>query len=228
MGNGDYKVGEKLKNWHPVERPREKLLKYGPELLKNEELLAIILRTGTKKYPVLKLAENIINTYGEKLPALGVSDFEKIPGLGRVRAIELVACFELTKRLYGKKKHQIYLTPKDIWNELIDIRARPKEYFVIFYLDSRNQEIKREVISVGTLNSSLVHPREVFEPAIRCLSAQIILAHNHPSGSPQPSEDDIAITNRLKKVGEIVGIEVTDHVIVSSESFYSFREHQLI
>ena len=229
MGSNDYRVGEKIKNWHPLERPREKLLQYGPERLSNQELLTIILRSGRKHYPVVKLAEQILKTFPEeKLLETPIEELRKVPGLGSVQALELVAVFELAKRLLGKKQNKIYLSPKDIYNELIDFRQRKKEYFVAFYLDTRNQEIRREVISVGTLNASLVHPREVFEPAIRYLSAQIILAHNHPSGDPQPSEDDIAITERLKKAGQIIGIEIIDHIIVTSQTYYSFKEHQLI
>jgi DNA repair protein RadC len=130
--------------------------------------------------------------------------------------------------LLKDKKAQIYLTPKEIWEELRDLRNHKKEHFVIFYLDSRNQEIKREVISIGSLNANLVHPREVFEPAVRNLAAQIILAHNHPSDDPTPSEDDLEITKRLIEAGKILGIEVIDHIIVTKNNFYSFKEKDLI
>lgn len=145
-----------------------------------------------------------------------------------MKACEIVACFELGKRLLQRKQAEIYLKPKDVWDELKDLRSHKKEHFVIFYLDSRNQEIKREVISIGSLNTNLVHPREVFEPAVRNLAAQIILAHNHPSGDPEPSEDDLEITKKLVESGKILGIEVVDHIIVTKNGFLSFKEKGLI
>jgi len=137
-------------------------------------------------------------------------------------------CLKIRKRKFKDKKAEIYLKPKEIWEELKDLRDHKKEHFVIFYLDSRNQEIKREIISVGSLNANLVHPREVFEPAVRHLAAQVILAHNHPSGDPEPSEDDLEITKRLTESGKILGIEVVDHIIVVKNGFLSFKEKNLI
>lgn len=126
------------------------------------------------------------------------------------------------------KKSSLIISPKDVWNELKDIRDNKKEHFVVFYLDSRNQEIKREIISVGSLNANLVHPREVFEPAIRNLAAQIVIAHNHPSGDTDPSEDDLEITKRLVAAGKILGIDILDHVIVSKIGHFSFKDRGLI
>jgi len=134
----------------------------------------------------------------------------------------------LGKRLLKDKRAQIYLTPKDIWEELKDVRDHKKEHFIIFYLDSRNQEIKREVISIGSLNTSVVHPREVFEPAVRNYAAHIIVAHNHPSGEPDPSKDDLELTERLLEAGKILGIEVLDHIIVARNGYLSFKEKGLI
>ena len=126
------------------------------------------------------------------------------------------------------KKTSIFLSPKDVFDRLADLRDRKKEYFFIFYLDSRNQEIERKVISVGSLNANLVHPREVFEPAVKNLAAQVILAHNHPSGDPEPSEDDLEINKRLVEAGKILGIEIIDHIIVSKNAFFSFKDKGLI
>jgi len=148
--------------------------------------------------------------------------------LGAAKACEIVACFELGRRFLQNKKSRIYLTPKDVWNELKDIRDNKKEHFVIFFLDARNQEIKREIISVGSLNANLVHPREVFEPAVRHLAAQIILAHNHPAGDAEPSEDDLKITKRLSEAGKILDIELIDHIIVTKNNYFSFKENNLI
>lgn len=219
----------KIKDLPKILRPREKLLRYGPNKLSNSELLAILLRTGQKGRNVVDLAKKILQKYGaQNLPNLDIKKLKQFPGIGPVKACEIVACFELGKRLLQRKQAQIYLKPKDVWNELKDLRSHKKEHFVIFYLDTRNQEIKREVISIGSLNANLVHPREVFEPAIKHSAAQIILSHNHPSGDPSPSKDDLEITDRLVKAGKILGIEVIDHIIVTKSGFLSFREKSLI
>ena len=223
------KAKKTIKELPKVERPREKLIQYGPEKLSNSELLAIVLRSGTKDENVVELANKILKRFNSnELPNLSFDDLKDYPGLGPAKACEIVACFELGKRLLKDKKAQIYLKPKEIWEELKDLRDHKKEHFVIFYLDSRNQEIKREIISVGSLNANLVHPREVFEPAVRNLAAQIILAHNHPSDDPEPSEDDLEITKRLVESGKILGIEIVDHIIVVKNGFLSFKEKNLI
>jgi len=219
----------KIKDLPKVERPREKLMQYGPEKLSNSELLAILLRSGKKGENVIELANKILKRFSkDELPNLTFNDLKDYSGVGPAKACEIIACFELGKRLLKDKKAEIYLKPKEIWEELKDLRDHKKEHFVIFYLDSRNQEIKREIISVGSLNANLVHPREVFEPAVRHLAAQIILAHNHPSGDPEPSEDDLEITKRLTESGKILGIEVVDHIIITKTGFISFKEKKLI
>jgi len=223
------KVKNIIKSIPKIDRPREKLIQYGPEKLSNSELLALLLRSGNKDVNAIELAGKILKKFGaKKLPDLIFKDLKKIPGLGPAKACEIVACFELGKRLLKDKKAQIFLTPKEVWEELKDIKNHKKEHFVIFYLDSRNQEIKRETISIGSLNANLVHPREVFEPAVRNLAAQIILAHNHPSGDPTPSEDDLEITKKLIESGKILGIEIIDHIIVAKNDFFSFKERKLI
>lgn len=219
----------KLKDKPKIEWPREKLEKYGPGKLSNADLLAIILRSGKKGQNVISLASKILNKFGDReLAKAGLEDLKKHPGLGPAKACEIIACFELGRRLLNGKKTQIYLSPKDVWNELREIREHKKEHFMIFYLDTRNQEIKRETISIGSLNASLVHPREVFEPAIRNLAAQIILAHNHPSGDPEPSDNDLEITRTLVKGGKILGIAVVDHIIVTKDKFLSFKGRKLM
>ena len=215
----------KIKDLPKIERPREKLEKYGPEKLSNSELLAILLRTGGKGINVIELARKILGKFsGSGLAKADIKELKNTFGLGAAKACEILACFELSKRLLQNKKSQIYLTPKDVWQELKDLRDNKKEHFVIFFLDARNQEIKREIISVGSLNANLVHPREVFEPAVRYLAAQVILSHNHPSGDTEPSEDDKQITKRLAAAGKILGIEVIDHIIVAKDEFTSLKE----
>lgn len=219
----------KIKDLPKIDRPREKLEKYGPERLSNSELLAILLRTGGENINVVELSKKILGKFsGNGLTKANVKDLKNTFGLGTAKACEIIACFELGRRLLQNKKAALILSPKDVWEELKDIRGNKKEHFVVFFLDARNQEIKREIISIGSLNANLVHPREVFEPAVRYLAAQIIVAHNHPSGDPEPSEDDITITKRLVEAGKIMGIEITDHIIVSKNNFFSFKDRKLI
>ena len=218
-----------IKEMAVADRPREKLIKYGPEKLNNSELLATILGTGVKGENAVELANRILKRFsGNQLALLSAEDLDQAIGLGPAKACEIVACFELGKRLLKNKKSELFLSPKDVWDELKEIRNHKKEHFVIFYLDTRNQEIKREVISVGTLNANLVHPREVFEPAIQNHCAQIIVAHNHPSGDPEPSEEDLLITKRLVEAGKILGIDLLDHIIVARDSYLSFKEKNLL
>lgn len=215
----------KLLDVAKIERPREKLEKYGPSKLSNSELLAILMRTGGKGLNVVEMSEKILQKFSAKgLPSAAFSELKNTFGLGPAKACEIIACFELGRRLLKDKKFALLLTPEDVFKELKDIRDHKKEHFVIFYLNAHNQEIKRDIISVGTLTANLVHPREVFEPAVSHLAAQIIIAHNHPSGNVEPSAEDIAVTKRLVEAGKILGIEIVDHVIVSQTGFTSLRE----
>jgi DNA repair protein RadC len=214
----------KLKDISKVDRPREKLEKYGPEKLTSPELLAILLRTGTKDCNVLELSKKILQKFPtEKLLNASIKELSEIHGLGKVKACEIIACLELGKRILKGKKSTLILSPKDVWENCQDIRDHKKEHFVVFFLDTRNQQIQREIISIGTLNANLVHPREVFEPAILHNAAQIIVCHNHPSGNPEPSDEDLAITRRLQEAGKILGIEVLDHVVVTKTTFLSIK-----
>ncbi|MBI3420446.1 MAG: DNA repair protein RadC [Candidatus Sungbacteria bacterium] len=219
----------KLKSLTPVERPREKLARYGPGKLSNTELLAILLHTGNKKMNVLELAGGILKRFGNgKLHSATLQQLQLVSGLGSAKASEIVACFELGRRMLRGKKARLIMSADAVWKALKDIRSHKKEHFVVFFLDTRNQEIRRELISVGTLNANLVHPREVFEPAISHAAAQVIVAHNHPSGDPEPSEQDIAITKRLAHAGVILGIDLLDHVIVSDAGFVSLKSRKAL
>lgn len=214
----------KIKDLPKIERPREKLEKYGPGKLTDAELLAVLLRTGTKGINVLELSKKILRKFPKgSLVNINFKDLKNTFGLGETKACEIVACFELGRRMLNGKKSTLLLSPQDVWKELKDIRDNKKEHFVVFYLDSRNQEIQREIISVGILNASIIHPREVFEPAIRHNAAQILVSHNHPSGDVTPSEDDIKVTKRLSEAGKLLGLEIVDHVIVSKSSFMSLK-----
>lgn len=219
----------KIKDLPRIDRPREKLIRYGPGKLSNSELLAILLGTGTKGVNVIELSNKILKKFtSNDLTKAGIKELKDTFGLGEAKACGIVACFELGKRLLKEKKSELILSPEDVWDQLKDIRDHKKEHFVIFYLDTRNQEICREIISIGTLNESLVHPREVFEPAIRNSAAQIIIAHNHPSGNPDPSEEDIKITAKLVEAGKLLGIELFDHIIVTKDNFFSMSKEKLL
>ena len=215
----------KLLDLPSVDRPREKMLKYGPDKLSNSELLALLLRTGTKNLNVVELAESILRSFsGKGLVDASVSELAKVYGLGGAKACEIVACFELGKRLLKDKKAVLLMKPEDVARELRDIAVLKKEHLVIFYLDPRLQQIKREIVSVGLLETSLVHPREVFESAILHTASSLIVAHNHPSGELSPSAQDIAVTERLVRAGHVLGIEVLDHIIVTADGFVSIKE----
>lgn len=219
----------KIKDIPVIDRPREKLIKYGPEKLNNAELLAIVLGKGKKGTNAIELAKKILKKITwEKFTDLKLVDLKNISGIGKTKACQVVACFELGKRFLKGKKSTFIMTPKEVWRDLKDIRNNKKEHFIALYLDVRNQVIVKEIISIGTLNASLVHPREVFEPAIRNLAAQIILSHNHPSGDPSASEEDIKLTRQLIEAGKILGIEIIDHVIVSEKGFVSMKEKALM
>lgn len=219
----------RIKDLPKIERPREKLEKYGPEKLSNSELLAILLGTGSKGINVVELSNKILKKFsGDGISKANIKELKNTFGLGSAKACEIVACFELGRRLLQNKQSVLLLSPQDVWEQLKDIRDNKKEHFVIFFLDARNQEIKRETISVGSLNANLVHPREVFEPAVRHLAAQIIIAHNHPAGDPSPSQEDSDITKQLVDAGKILGIEIIDHVIVTKDKFLSMKQKGIL
>lgn len=219
----------KIKDLPRIDRPREKLERYGPEKLSNSELLAILLRSGQKGVNVVELSKRILSKFsGDGLSKADVIELKNTFGLGSAKACGIVACFELCRRLLQNKLASLILSSKDVWDELKDIRDNKKEHFIVFFLDARNQEIKREIISIGSLNANLVHPREVFEPAVRYSAAQIVVAHNHPTGDVSPSQEDLVITKQLVDAGKLLGIELKDHVVVSKTNFFSFTEHKLL
>jgi len=221
----------KIKDLPKFERPREKLIKKGCANLHKEELLAIILRTGIKGKSALGVANDILKKYGDKkLLDVPYQELKNIRGVGPTKAVQIIAAIELGRRLFkDKAEKEVYInSPEDVLKEVDHIRENKKENFICLYLDARNKLIYKETVSIGTLNANLVHPREVFEPAVRHLAAQIVLVHNHPSGDPEPSEDDLEITKRLLETGKILGIEVIDHIIITKNGFLSFKDKNLI
>lgn len=218
----------KIKDLNKVDLPREKLEKYGSEKLKDYELLALLLGSGIKGLNVLELSKRILKTIQKiGIKKITLEDLLEIKGLGKAKASQVFALLELGKRLNTENKIEI-LSSQDIWIACTDIRDSKKEHFVVFYLDTQNHLIERQIISIGTLNSSLIHPREVFEPAVKLSSSTIIIAHNHPSGILEPSIEDKEVTIRLKNAGEIMGIELADHIIISKTSYFSFRKEKLL
>lgn len=214
------------------EMPREKLIRNGPKTLTNSELLAIILRTGNKKENVLEVSRKFFNKYNIKsLSRLKFSTLKKQLGIGDAKACQIVACFELGKRLAsfnGEKRPQIK-NAKDIVKIFSpSMRTLSKEHFKGVYLDSKNRIIKQETIFIGSLNESVVHPREIFKIALEENSASIILIHNHPSGDPTPSSFDVEITKELIKSGEILGIPILDHIIIGGKKYFSLKEKEIV
>jgi len=215
------------------DRPREKLLMRGAQSLSDAELVAILLRTGKKGKSVIEIARELINSEGNlaMLATKTVDSLQRISGIGKDKAATLAAAFELSRRILSQPKwfaNKKITSPQDIAEIFIPIlRDDNKEKFIVVCLSSANKIIKHETISIGNLNSSVVHPREVFKVAIDNSSASIILIHNHPSGNPEPSNEDIRITKKIVETGKIMEIPVFDHLIIAGETYTSFVEKRL-
>jgi DNA repair protein RadC len=218
----------KIKELAKVDRPREKLEKYGPDKLADPELLAVLLGSGIKGLNVIELSKKIVKMI-EKTGAdkVRLEELLKVKGLGKAKALQVIAALDFGKRMNLEQKPEI-LSANDCWKLCADIRNSKKEHFLAFYLDTQSKLIERQIVSIGTLNASLVHPREVFEPAIALHAASVIVAHNHPSGDTNSSSDDVAVTNRLVEAGKILGIEVIDHIIATTTGFMSFKDKGLL
>ncbi len=219
-----------LRDLHPVERPREKLEARGAEALSDQELLALLLRTGCSGQGVLELSEAVLKTFASGLSRTPYGRLRDFKGVGASRAAVLVGAFELARRLSGQAEQRPVLdSPSRVLDQVpAGIRAGRKEHFLAFYLNARSQLVHHETVSVGTLSASLVHPREVFAPALSHSAAALIVAHNHPSGDCSPSPEDKDATRRLSRAGELMGIPLLDHLIVSDGGFFSFKEHGLM
>lgn len=220
----------KIKDIPNNERPRERLLKHGVSSLSNEELLSIILKNGTKKYSVKTVAMILLNELGEisNLKNISYNKLIKIDGIGSVKAIELIACVEIGKRIYNciDKSDVLLNNSNVIFNYFKDLFLDKKqEYFYAIYLDSKSKLISYKMLFKGTLNSSCVHPREVFKHAYLESANSVIVIHNHPSGDPSPSKQDNEITKYLMEIGNIMAIPVVDHIIFGNEKYFSFYEY---
>ncbi|MFY9114507.1 MAG: DNA repair protein RadC [Dethiobacteria bacterium] len=215
------------------ERPREKLLQSGPGALSNAELIAVILRTGNRQESAVHLAERLISKAGglRYLPDLSLEELQAIKGIGPAKAVQIKAALELGRRVSTSfYDYEAAITsPRHVADLFMEeLRYRKKEYFKLLLLNTKNRIISREEISVGSLNASIVHPREAFITPLKKSAASVILVHNHPSGDPTPSQEDLAVTQRLVDSGKLLGIEVKDHIIIGDGCYLSFKEKGLI
>lgn len=219
----------KIRDVHEADRPRERLIRQGSQSLSNQELLAILLRTGTKEESVLALSNRVLMNF-EKLHALKHATLEEITsikGIGDAKAAQLLAAIELGRRLAQKEIDSRYTirSPEDAAAFLMpEMSALNQEHFVVLFLNVKNQILHKQTIFIGSLNASIVHPREIFREAVKRSAASIICAHNHPSGNASPSPEDIEVTARLHEAGLIIGIELLDHVIIGDHQFISMKE----
>jgi len=228
-----------IKDLPESSRPRERLEKYGLESLSDAELIAVILGRGVEGESVTDIANKLLSEFGSlgKMLDASVQELKEIKGIGLAKAAQILAVLGIARRVLAEKanaekerlKSSAVYSPGDV-AELVRVEIQDffKEHFYVVSIDVRNKIIAIDNASKGTVSSSLVHPRETFHCALKRIAAQIIVAHNHPSGDKQPSEDDIKITRRLVDAGRIMGIEVIDHLIITQTSFYSFKENGLI
>jgi len=215
------------------ERPRERLKRFGPEALSAQELLALIIGRGVSKKSVMTIAQELLTRFGniKAISEASLEELSQIKGIGLAKAAQIKACFELGKRqdLEPELKDFDIKDPQSVVKAIrASIKDKAKEHFKLILLNARNKIIGISTVSIGSLNASIVHPREVFKDAIMHNAYSVVLAHNHPSGDTEPSEDDLMITKKLVESGKILGVEVTDHLIVTKNGYFSFKEKNLI
>lgn len=229
---GVTKMGEQsllIRDFPRMERPRERLLFEGKESLTNQELLAIILRTGTKQESAIQLAQRVLQQFEglHLLKDATIEELTQIKGIGVAKAVEICAALELGRRINSMQSEERFKirSPEDVSRYVMDeMRFLTQEHFVCLYLNTKNEVIHKKTIFIGSLNASIVHPREVFKEALKRSAASIIALHNHPSGDPDPSAEDIAVTRRLCESGKLLGIELLDHIIIGDLKYVSLKE----
>ncbi|MGP4067588.1 RadC family protein [Halobacillus sp. B29] len=218
-----------IKDVPKEDRPRERLLEIGASHLSNQELLAILLGSGTKRESVMDLAQRLLIHF-EGILLLKDATFEEltaIRGIGVAKAVLIMSAIEIGKRMQQMKPVERYMirSPEDgadfVMEEMRDLK---QEHFICLFLNTKNQVLHRQTIFIGSLNASIVHPREVFKEAVKRSAASIICAHNHPSGDPTPSQEDIQVTRRLQECGKMIGIELLDHLVIGDRKFISLKE----
>ncbi|TYS00912.1 JAB domain-containing protein [Rossellomorea vietnamensis] len=218
-----------IRDYPTDERPRERMVQSGAASLSNQELLAIILRTGTKSESVLQLSNRVLTTFEgfRMLKEASLEEITEINGIGLAKAVQIMAAVEIGRRIGNLAYDDRYAirSPEDGANYVMnDMRFLSQEHFVCLYLNTKNQVLHKQTIFIGSLNASIVHPREVFKEAFRRSAASIICIHNHPSGDPTPSREDIEVTKRLVECGKIIGIDVLDHLIIGEKKYVSLKE----
>ena len=222
----------KIKEIPEHERPRERLLEVGASNISNEELLSILIKTGTKNNSVKDIANLVLKKIESinNLENININTFMDISGLGKVKTIELMAAIELGRRIFLMKnnnKNIIYNNPNIIYeNNTYLFKGKKQEYFYCLYLDNRNNLIERKLLFMGTINRSIVHPREIFKEAYLVSASKIICMHNHPTGDITPSMEDIRLTKSLIEIGKLQGISIADHLIMGDNSYYSFYDER--
>ena len=214
---------KKISQIAKFDRPREKLQTKGAAALSDFELLQALISSGNKQADVSQIARNTLKIFKQKGADINYEELQAVGGLGPARITEILAAIELSRRYLIDSEQPIIDSPDAAVAQLTDIRDKKQEHFVVMTLDGANRLIAKRTITIGTLTGSLVHPREVFADAITDRAASIIVAHNHPSGSLEPSKEDILVTRRLEEAGKMVGVNLVDHILVVDKSFISIK-----
>lgn len=222
-----------IKEIPKTERPRERFVKHGPKALSNHELLAIIIRTGSKNQSVIDLSKEILYHYGslKELSITSIEELKRIKGIGTSKAIEILTVFELASRIKEETyTSKIRLTsPESIYTYMRDaLELKTQEHLVVLYMNTKGHLIKKKILFKGSLNASVIHPREIFKYAVMYSAASIILVHNHPSGDPTPSHHDIDVTKRIHENSMMMDIYLLDHIIIGRDKYYSFKESGIL
>lgn len=222
-----------IKEWPVEDRPRERLQRLGPAALSTVELLTLLIGSGSRGSPADELARRIVTAYPSLRTLAGrpAGELASLAGVGTATAARLAAACELGRRLQREQRERqpMLASPRSVWRHLaLELRDREREHFLALCLNTRNELLREVVVSVGSLNASIVHPREVFKPALACSAASLVIAHNHPSGDPAPSREDREVTRVLADAGRLLDIPLHDHVIIGSDSYYSFRDAGLL
>jgi DNA repair protein RadC len=218
-----------IRDFPQDERPRERFVQHGAQSLSNHELIAILLRTGTKDESVLQLSNRLLSHFEglRNLKSATLEEITSIKGIGYAKAIQILTAVEIGRRVANLSFNERYVirSPEDGAKYMMnDMRFLSQEHFVCLYLNTKNQVLHKQTIFIGSLNASIVHPREVYKEALKRSAASIICLHNHPSGDPTPSREDIEVTKRLSECGKIIGIDLLDHLIIGENKFVSLKE----
>lgn len=222
-----------IREMHDSDKPRERLLLYGPDKLTNQELLAILIATGNKNESSLSLAAKILRDLPSirELRELTYEELTSIKGIGKVKAVTILSFIELAIRMHthSREEEKFIRSPKDVSDILMEkVRFYNQEHFIVLFLTTKNMVIEEKTLFIGSLNSSIVHPREIFREAVKRSAAAFICVHNHPSGDPTPSKEDIEVTKRLKDCGDLIGVDFLDHIIIGDGKYISLKEMSYI